>query len=345
MDNINYTINNDVITVFDEDFVPVTIDASHPNHSLVREALEWEGSEFTHTLDDILDLMKPITKVATAVKGTRITVTDDQVLFDGQPLHGTIVERILAGNRVDNLVKFLDKLMDNPSHRAVNQLYGFLEANNHAITADGDFVAYKIVRADYRDLYSGRFDNSPGTTVSVPRNAVDEDPDRTCSSGLHVCGFYYLDHYGSVRNGTDRVVSVVINPKDVVAVPRDYNNAKMRVSSYTVLEDITDKVKDKVGTIVGLDHPLSYEDYYDDRQDMDESSREYQDWATEYYDYAPEDDWIEHDGSGFPYWDLDRDDLIDIKFRDGGTVEDTTAGSWKWGSDQGMSTIVAYRIS
>jgi hypothetical protein len=66
----------------------------------------------------------------------------------------------------------------------------------------------------------------------VPRNCVDEDPDRTCSHGLHVCSFDYLPHF-SHANG--HVVVCKVNPADVVAIPRDYNNTKMRVCRYEVV--------------------------------------------------------------------------------------------------------------
>ena len=248
---VNYTVNGDVLTVFDEDFVPVSIDKTHPNYMEVMFEIDADLA----SLDEILELMKPIEKVRKAVDGTSLVVTESQVIYNGQPLHGVIVDRILDGDRVDHLIAFLGKLMNNPSYRAVNELCRFLEKHNHAILSDGNFVAYKIVRSDYKDLHSGTFDNSPGKTVSVPRNLVDEDCNRTCSHGLHVCGFEYLDKYGNARKGSDRVVSVSINPADVVAVPTDYNNAKMRVCSYIVLKDITDRTDLWVG------QALTYSDY------------------------------------------------------------------------------------
>jgi hypothetical protein len=221
-----------------------------------------DNLEYDPILDHILELMKPISKVKAALSGVDdLVVTDSQVLYNGTELHGVLVDRILNNDNVNHLVAFLGKLMKNPSYRAVNELYGFLEKNKHAILSDGNFVAYKIVKADYTDLRTGTFDNSPGKTSSVPRNMVDEDANRTCSYGLHVCGFEYLDKYGSVRNGTDRVIAVSVNPANVVAVPVDYNNAKMRVSEHTSLTDITDKVK-AGGLWVGC---LGYDTYeYDD---------------------------------------------------------------------------------
>ncbi|UQJ95396.1 rIIB protein [Klebsiella phage CPRSB] len=92
------------------------------------------------------------------------------------------------------------------------------------------------MRDNYKDLATGKFDNSPGVTVSMPRNMVDEDKTRTCSTGLHVAAKSYLPHYGG---GVGRVIQVKVDPADVVAIPVDYNNAKMRVCRYKVMIDVT----------------------------------------------------------------------------------------------------------
>lgn len=137
---------------------------------------------------------------------------------------------------VTTLLNFMEKLMENPSRRAVEELYGFLEANDIKIVESGDFIAWKKVRSDYLDIHSGTIDNSPGKSPRVARNMVDEDSNRTCSYGLHVCSKSYLPNFG---NGGSRVVSVLVNPADVVAIPADYNNAKMRCAGYTVLDEVT----------------------------------------------------------------------------------------------------------
>lgn len=150
-----------------------------------------------------------------------------------------VIDMVRAGDTgVNTLLNFLEKLMENPSRRAVNELYGFLQANDIEIAEDGDFYAWKKVRDDYFDIHSGTIDNSPGTNPRVARNMVDEDSNRTCSYGLHVCSKSYLPHFGSCAN--DRILKVKVDPKDVVAVPADYNNAKMRTAGYVVVEDVTD---------------------------------------------------------------------------------------------------------
>lgn len=171
-----------------------------------------------------------------------ITLEDGTLLYKGEPLRHAIKNRIVkmlnGGFDVTPLVNFLDNLMENPSNRAVNETYGFLEACNLPITPDGCFLAYKMIRDDYTDIYTGTMDNSVGQTVTVPRNEVDEDSERTCSYGLHVCSQAYLGHYGR-RGNDDRIVVTKVNPADVVAVPSDYDNSKMRVCGYDVVDELT----------------------------------------------------------------------------------------------------------
>lgn len=168
---------------------------------------------------------------------------DGKILkYDGRPLHGALTDRILsvvkeAGNAAP-LLLFLENLMQNPSKRAVDELYGFLEVCDLPITVDGYFLAYKRVNADYTSIHDSKTDNSIGSTPALPRNAVDEDKDRTCSSGLHFCSKSYLPHFGAYGNG-NRTVVVKINPRDVVAIPSDYNNAKGRASTYEIVGEVT----------------------------------------------------------------------------------------------------------
>jgi hypothetical protein len=127
----------------------------------------------------------------------------------------------------------MENLMQNPSYRSVNELYGFLEANNLSITPDGHFLAYKKVRENYTDVHSGKFDNSVGKVCEMERNLVDDNKDNTCSFGLHFCSEGYLKHFGG-----DRIMIVKINPRDVVSIPTDYNNSKGRTCRYEVVGEV-----------------------------------------------------------------------------------------------------------
>lgn len=152
-----------------------------------------------------------------------------------------IVEKMQNGEPFEPLVAFFENLMANPSRRAVYQLYDFLEHNDIEITDDGHFIAWKRVNSNFKDMYTDKFDNSPGTVVKVNRFQVDENPNVTCSHGLHVAAKSYIPHYGG---GSGKVIACKVNPADVVAIPTDYNNAKMRCAGYEVLYEVTSDFKE-----------------------------------------------------------------------------------------------------
>ena len=212
-------------------------DKDHPNFKQALQKLvdgDTQGA---------LDLINVERAVKAFVKGN-VKIEDGELTYKDLAIDSGLTKRILSlmeeGKEFTFLLPFLENLMLNPSRKAVYRLYDFLEANDIEITADGHFIAWKKVRADFLDIYTGKMDNSPGKTLSVPRNQVDED-DRTCSQGLHVCSKSYLGHYGGCHG--NKVVSVKVHPKDVVSIPVDYNNAKMRTSGYLVLEDKTEAFK------------------------------------------------------------------------------------------------------
>lgn len=142
------------------------------------------------------------------------------------------------------LMYFIELLYQNPSKIAVDELFLFLENSQLPITEDGHFIAYKIVRGDYLDIYTGTMDNSVGMVVSMPRNMVDDKRENTCSKGLHFCSRDYLSHYGSATRSNDRCLLVKINPADVVSIPSDYDNAKGRTWRYEVVGEVAGNWRD-----------------------------------------------------------------------------------------------------
>lgn len=134
------------------------------------------------------------------------------------------------------LANFLKRLPD--SYRIRQDLLKFLDYGNNPLMDDGRFVAYKRVRSTFMDIHSNTFSNAPGQVLSMPRHEVDDDPNRTCSYGFHVCSYEYLSHFGSSQGSTDKVVAVAVAPEDVVSIPVDYNNTKMRCTGYVVLNEL-----------------------------------------------------------------------------------------------------------
>lgn len=135
------------------------------------------------------------------------------------------------------LLRFWRKLSENPNEESRKDLYGFMIANNIPITEDGDIVTEKGViqkkgglPGDLMDKHSRTIDNSVGNFVSMPREKVNPNRNETCSFGLHVGAPDYVRQWYP----NDIIVECIVNPKDVVSVPTDYSNTKMRVCSYRV---------------------------------------------------------------------------------------------------------------
>lgn len=191
----------------------------------------------SNKFDEIPNLVSTAKRVEAFGKGN-FTVKDGEIYINGQVVSPVLGNKIVKfsneGLPYQPLVKFAENLQKNPSFRAVTELFQFLEKNDHPLTENGNFIAYKRVRKDFKDIYSGTFDNSVGQTPTIPRNMVDEDPTRTCSKGLHVANWNYAAKLYSTAPG-DIMLEVEVNPADVVAVPVDYDQSKMRVCSYKVL--------------------------------------------------------------------------------------------------------------
>lgn len=148
-------------------------------------------------------------------------------------LNEHVVRMVIQNHDMTVMTRFLERLVNNPSSRVQEQLYSFMQANNCPMLADGRIMLFKRIRHDWTDCHSGKIDNSIGKVISVARSEVDDDPNRTCSHGLHVCSIEYLSHFYG-----DRLVGVAVDPADVVAIPYDYNNSKVRVCRYEVVNEL-----------------------------------------------------------------------------------------------------------
>jgi hypothetical protein len=202
-------------------------------YAAVIEAVKKDATE--DEVLAILDQDRRLLEDAIAVTPD-VVMKGGQLFYQDEPIAGVLGQRMLEmteqGFDLSPMVAFLRNLLENPSNRVVENLYAFLEAGGIPISPDGCFVTYKAVRHDFQDIHSESYSNKVGEKLSMSRHRVDENPDRTCSYGFHVCSFDYLPHFAHA-NG--HVVLCKVNPKDVVAIPRDYNNTKMRVCAYEVV--------------------------------------------------------------------------------------------------------------
>lgn len=241
MSNIPYSVTTQAIS-----FVfagkPYNVAASQPNFAQVKAAVI-AGDDVA-----VQDLIDKKTKVTVAARG-RVSIVGNTVLFDQEavPLHlaERILEHLSTGNPVEPLIHFTEKLMVNPEKKSgiISDLFKWLEVGKTPICPDGDFLAYKKVRENYKSHHDGQTDNSIGKIVKQRREDCNPNRNETCSRGLHFCSFDYLRHFG----GSDgRIVILKINPENVVAIPTDYNETKGRACEYEVIGEVEHDVAQKV---------------------------------------------------------------------------------------------------
>lgn len=180
-----------------------------------------------------------------------VSCEQGSLYWDGINMPEMFTERILdmiqEGFPFEPMLNFLDNLSQNPSDQAIVELFDFMQHKHMPITSDGCFLAYKAVREDFKDIWSGQIDNSVGNTVSIPRKKVDSNREKHCSSGLHVGAIDYASQYGGINpnmdndeGGGNKLVICKVNPMDVVSVPSDSKFQKLRCCQYEVVSLFND---------------------------------------------------------------------------------------------------------
>jgi hypothetical protein len=264
---MKYILTNNTVTLFAANR-PMVVSRDHHKWDQILEAIKANDEETVVRLINTAETIKGY------VVGNGIELRHNQIFYHGQPLHSGLTKRLLQmrddGFPINHMLAFLGNLMQNPSNSAVEELYDFLEACSLPITEDGYFVAYKRIRADWTDVHSGKYDNRVGAKPNMPRNLVDDRRENTCSDGLHVCSLNYLAHFGG-----ERLVLCKVNPRDVVSIPSDYGNTKMRVCQYEVVQELD------LNTITEFDASLKSvymsEEYnmYDDIENEEDNEEEF----------------------------------------------------------------------
>lgn len=189
-----------------------------------------------------------------------LVMKDGKLYYYGVELKSTIASKIekdyKEGVLDDRYVLFLVRLLRNPSAKSVNMLYDFMQSNNIQIAEDGKIICYKGVQCngkEWVDWHTGKVPQYQGTFVSMPRNFVEDDPAAPCSYGLHCASKEYAAGYGTV-------MTVLVDPADVVSVPYDHNNAKCRACRYEIIDapeikkdgDPDEYVIDRNGNVIDM---------------------------------------------------------------------------------------------
>lgn len=182
----------------------------------------------------------------------RVFVSDDRIEFDGEPVHNALAQTIQRywqeGRTYSGLVKFMERLSMNTCEHSRESLWRWVQSAGLEVNAQGLIIGYKGVRPDLTSVNSGpamvddvphegHIPNQAGSVISMPRSAVEHNPSVACGTGLHVGTKSYARSFGSV------LLTVLVDPVDVVSVPNDSNGEKMRTCRYEII-DIHDPAKE-----------------------------------------------------------------------------------------------------
>jgi len=243
------------------------IDNTHPNYATIAEQLVSSGVADL----DLFSLVKQVAEKFDKLS-ERVSIAGNILYFDNDVVSGALADQVLtflnAGHDFAPLVKFWEKLAENPNGHSREQLYRWLDTHDFTIDTEGYIVAYKGVRDNgdgkYASIHSGpaivngnavngQVPQSVGDIVEIGRSKVQFNPSVGCSSGLHAGTWEYAK---SFAHGA--VLTVQIHPRDVVSVPTDCADSKMRVSRY------------KVTGVTEVELPALIDFSYDEEDDWDD---------------------------------------------------------------------------
>jgi len=148
------------------------------------------------------------------------------------PIFAEVYSNVMADgdpDRLKGLELFFDNILANPSTLVSMDAFArFLSRRKMIITDRGTFLAYKRLNYRFYDCHSNKFNNTPGIGfIEMPREDVDQNQHAECSRGFHQCSYEYVKSFPG-----EHLIVTEISPRDVVAVPPDYNFTKMRVCRY-----------------------------------------------------------------------------------------------------------------
>lgn len=210
-----------------------TINRDHATYTRIRTALLDEDEKAVRESLTVVEGLAAWAKGPFTMKDNELYYKDEVV---PKPVRDRMKKMLAKGESPEPLMRFWERLDRNPSYRSRNQLFDFMQNTDIAIEESGTLLAYKSVKSDLYDVYSGTIKNDIGTVVSYPRNRVSDDPETPCHEGLHVGALSYAEWYlGESKTPRGRIIVCRIDPEDVVCVPKDSSFRKMRVCRYQVV--------------------------------------------------------------------------------------------------------------
>ncbi|XAO54298.1 putative rIIB lysis inhibitor [Yersinia phage vB_YenM_P778] len=207
------------------------VDSTHKNFKAIREAVLDGNFKEAFLLMNIVKAIKEYTQGAISVRGDHLYYGELEMKHNIVP---RIMELMQAGDEAfKSLINFFTLLLQNPSVDSVEQTWGFISHLDVDIDTEGYIIGWKKVTSTkdgLRDSHTGKVPNDFGNIVEMPRFMVNSNRNQTCSQGLHVGAWNYVKGFSG-----DTIIKVRVHPADVVSVPTDYNDMKMRAAKYEVV--------------------------------------------------------------------------------------------------------------
>lgn len=231
----------------------------------------------------------------------RVSISGGVIYFDGEAVDNSLTQQVVrfidqGVEDFEPLILFFEKVQTNPNSHSREQLYRWLADRDFTINADGNILAYKGVQTTSKEhryesiatgtavvdgvTYTGNIPNPIGSVVEMPRSSVQHDPSVGCHTGLHAANWDYAYSWSQ-----GAVLTVEINPRDVVSVPTDCSDQKMRVCRYTVVEVVEQQLDNALHGTVDTPGVDDYDDEEAGFQELDPVSDESDDEENEPYKF------------------------------------------------------------
>lgn len=258
---------------------PYNVESTHTNFNAIIDALKRERWS---DIPELANVSLAVKRFVDDQGAGNVTVDAEAgiVNYLGEPVENVVADHIIKmmrdGFSIKPLCLFLDNLLQNPSKKAVDQLYTWMIANGMTVSEDGHLLAFKRVQDDYTSFHDDKTKNDVGTYVEMPRYKVEDRSEHTCAPGLHFCSQAYLPSYSS---GRGRVLLLKINPRDVVSIPTDYESSKGRACKYLVLEELKGDTRAEVEVKNPMPQPVLAE-----KADINAAAEYKQGYASGYRD-------------------------------------------------------------
>lgn len=257
------------------------VERSHPKFTEIKSLLDRDRDAEDEATSLIDSLEQELNEHLISLT-ERISVANGHLVVDGDIVDNALSQHIMqmldsGDQEYLSVVRFYENLLQNPDPVAREGLYGWLTAvGMFALDENGYVLGYKGVTHDGKsrnsgrayingELHRGRIPYPLGAVATMPRAEVEADPNNACAPGLHIGTWDYARGWG------DKVIKVVFNPRDAVAVPHR-ETSKLRVCRFVVQEEIEvphDKTSFRGGDHSYLDDDEYGDGYYDD-DDYDE---------------------------------------------------------------------------